>query len=682
MTSWKPPSWSQIPPQSQQWHLDELKNGNLIASHSLNNLLSSSSNNNRHCITFGRIDDPTQIDILTAHESCSRLHARIAFTASGAPYLKDLGSGNGTFVNNRQLPIEACGKWECTDSTKKEVEVRGSRGVVVYPGDAIRLGCSTRIFVLEGPEEFERGAAKLKEAEKRMTVVDGHDNDSDAVATAAAEKSEEACTWGMSTADYSDDEHEAQHQNQHSQLPLTSSQSSNNSTNLPSIDTFFSSTSSKYTISNPLQQLYNQYQTKSYKLDAISTESKRISQKEDMGVELTEGQRNQLTKNQDKLTALETSLKGLKDKIEEGMHVAIYGKPLNRQSQRSKGGDGYDRDGDDTDDIDDFFDRTTTTRQRDNDQGEEVESEASLIEKWKLLLQSYSKQQTVVASTTKQCDNLQSQIDSAGDEEDAFFIQNDLNLVKDNVKKATCNLHDIENDLKDVERLLKIVNPKLSWDREGGLIGTDLDVDAKKTKYKAFESDNPTTNAAEEQCESIMMMPPPPKMAATVSTVTTSFDMPPPPMMMATAAAKSAVSSFDMMPPDMMPPPPKVTISATETMSNEAEQEVITEHPVNPDRATPQEGGEKPSPPPQRKKRQLGPMRPPQTAAGTQGTLAALKQFTSHSNEASNNSHHAKKQKKSNDNSKFDPRKDEWNAPSDQDGSGRTSLHDKFKGRY
>ncbi|KAK1743586.1 FHA domain-containing protein [Skeletonema marinoi] len=670
MTSWKPPSWSQIPPPSQQWHLDELKNGNLIASHSLNNLLSSSSNNNRHCITFGRIDDPTQIDILTAHESCSRLHARIAFTATGAPYLKDLGSGNGTFVNNRQLPIEACGKWECTDSTKKEVEVRGSRGVVVYPGDAIRLGCSTRIFVLEGPEEFERGAVKLKEAEKKMTVVDGHDNDSDAAAAATVEKNEEACTWGMS---YSDDEHEAQHQNQQ-QLPLTS-QSSNNTTNLPSIDTFFSSTpSSKYTISNPLQQLYNQYQTKSYKLDAISTESKRISQKEDMGVELTEGQRNQLTKNQDKLTALETSLKGLKDKIEEGMHVAIYGKPLNRQFQRSKG-DGYDRDGDD--DVDDFFDRTTT-RQRDNDHGEEVESEASLIEKWKVLLQSHSKQQTVVASTTKQCDNLQSQIDSAGDEEDAFFIQNDLNLVKDNVKKATCRLDDIENDLKDVERLLKIVNPKLSWDREGGLIGTDFDIDEKKTKYKASESDNATTNAAEEQNESIMMMPPPPKTAATLSTVTTSFDMPPPPIMMATAAAKSAVSSFDMM-----PPPPKVTKSAPETMSNAAEQEVVTEHPVNPDRATPKEETEQPSPPPlQRKKRQLGPMRPPQTAAGTQGTLAALKQFTSHSNEASNNSHHAKKQKKSNDNSKFDPRKDEWNAPSDQDGSGRTSLHDKFKGRY
>lgn len=25
---------------------------------------------------------------------------------------------------------------------------------------------------------------------------------------------------------------------------------------------------------------------------------------------------------------------------------------------------------------------------------------------------------------------------------------------------------------------------------------------------------------------------------------------------------------------------------------------------------------------------------------------------------------------------------DEWNAPIDQDGSGRTALHDKFKGRY
>ena len=113
-SSWQPPSWSHIPPTTQQWHLDELKNGHVVATHSLNNILTSTTNNssNRRCITFGRLPDPSQIDILTAHESCSRLHARIAFTIHGIPYLKDLGSNNGTFVNNVRLPMEACGKWE------------------------------------------------------------------------------------------------------------------------------------------------------------------------------------------------------------------------------------------------------------------------------------------------------------------------------------------------------------------------------------------------------------------------------------------------------------------------------------------------------------------------------------------------------------------------------------------
>jgi pSer/pThr/pTyr-binding forkhead associated (FHA) protein len=674
-SSWKPPSWAQIPPTTHQWHLDELKNGNTVATHSLNDLLSSSSNNNRRCITFGRVDDPTQIDIVTAHESCSRLHARLAFTSIGTPYLKDLASGNGTFVNNKQLPNEACGKWECTNSS--EVEVRGSRGVVVHPGDAIRFGCSTRIFVLEGPEEFERGAIRVtKKKDEKMLVVD--DNNAklqernakdDEASAASAVKNEEVCTWGMSTAEYSDEQDEGEEQPRQSQ----------STGNLPSMDSFFSSPTG---VQNPLQQLYNQYQTKLYKLEAISTESKRISQKEDMGVELTDGQRNQMAKNQDKLTALEASVGGLKERIEEGMHVAIYGRPLNRQSQK-KGGGGYS----DADDVDDFFDRTASPskRQRDYDE-EEAESEVSLIEKWKELLQSYSKQQNVVSSTTQRCNALQRQIDSASDEEDAFFVQNGLNLAMDDVKKATCRLEEIEHDFKDAEQLLKIVNPKLSWDREQGLIGTDLQINAKKTTANraVHESVQHVANVEEQNDESIiMMMPPPPKTvtATTITTSDTSFEMLPPPAMMTTAAATSAVTSFDMM-----PPPPK----APESMANATKEGVITEHPMNPnhiDRGiTPQEEGEQPLYQ-KKKKRQLGPMRPPPTSGGTQGqgTLAVLKQFTSHTNESTYDSHHAKKQKKSNDDSatlSFDPRKDEWNAPSDQDGSGRTSLHDKFKGRY
>ncbi len=322
-------------------------------------------------------------------------------------------------MNSRQLPPEACGKWECTEENNKEKEVRGSRGVVLYPGDAIRFGCSTRIFVLEGPEEFERGASR----EKPRTLVSGGINDAadvrddnvnqeDGALAKNDDDVEEVCTWGMSTTD--DDDYDEQQDEQMQQQSASSSaasqpNSSSNTNNLPAIDTFFSSsTTSKYTISNTLQQLYNQYQTKSYKFNTISTESKRISQKQDnniMGVELTDGQRNQLAKNRDKLTVLEASLRGLKEKIEEGMCLAIHGKGLNHgHSQGRSRDDGYyGQDGEDEDDVDDFFDRTATTSlsRGSNNEDEQVESESSLIQKW------------VIASKTKQCNKLQHQVNNS-----------------------------------------------------------------------------------------------------------------------------------------------------------------------------------------------------------------------------------------------------------------------------
>ena len=321
--------------------------------------------------------------------------------------------------------MEACGKWEYTDEggSNNNREKRGSRGVVIYPGDAIKFGCSTRIFVLEGPEEFERGAAvsasvlsssqaaanvvadvhvaeSLQEKRSSVAAVD-HGNDHDEQQQEAAllgvdEKNEDndnaICSWGMSTVECSDEQQQQEEEEKQGEF--------NSNNNLPSIEAFFTNSNTtynniKYTISNPLQQLYNQYQTKTFKYNSISNESQRISQKEDSGVELSDGQRNQLGKNQEKLRVLEDSLMELQRKIEEGMYVAIYGKvPLASTISTRRRRKGDDDDGYANEDEDDFYDRTstTTTANNGNYKDKEAESEESLIQKWKDLLQSYSKQ--------------------------------------------------------------------------------------------------------------------------------------------------------------------------------------------------------------------------------------------------------------------------------------------------
>ena len=87
MSTYQAPSWIHAP--FSKWKLDEIKNGVIVDSLELDAPL----------VTFGRaaeVDVKGAMVVYTAHESCSRLHARIAFDSQGMPWLKDLGSGNGT----------------------------------------------------------------------------------------------------------------------------------------------------------------------------------------------------------------------------------------------------------------------------------------------------------------------------------------------------------------------------------------------------------------------------------------------------------------------------------------------------------------------------------------------------------------------------------------------------------
>jgi pSer/pThr/pTyr-binding forkhead associated (FHA) protein len=69
--------------------------------------------------------------------------------------LRDLASAHGTTVNRKKLP-PAIGNVESASPKA------GSRGLVLYPGDVLQFGASTRLFCLEGPPEYECGVAKVK----------------------------------------------------------------------------------------------------------------------------------------------------------------------------------------------------------------------------------------------------------------------------------------------------------------------------------------------------------------------------------------------------------------------------------------------------------------------------------------------------------------------------------------
>lgn len=66
-------------------------------------------------------------DIILAHESCSKKHAKIVFL-NNIPNLMDLNSTNGTFLNNQQIVPENYYK--------------------LSTGDKIKFGCSTRDYVV------------------------------------------------------------------------------------------------------------------------------------------------------------------------------------------------------------------------------------------------------------------------------------------------------------------------------------------------------------------------------------------------------------------------------------------------------------------------------------------------------------------------------------------------------
>lgn len=207
---YKVPKWSDRPSENTNYSFEVLKSGQIIDE--VKDL------QKKAYWTFGRLPEN---DIEMAHPTISRFHAILQYRPKctktenekaedddneddsensdvdkGPPegwYLYDLGSTHGTFLNKQRIPLK--------------VYIR------IRVGHMLRLGASTRSYILQGPAEDEEPESELSVTElkaKRQQELEEAALEKKRLAEELIERANnEGCSWGM--AEDADEETDLTH---------------------------------------------------------------------------------------------------------------------------------------------------------------------------------------------------------------------------------------------------------------------------------------------------------------------------------------------------------------------------------------------------------------------------------------------------------------------------------------
>jgi hypothetical protein len=389
--------------------------------------------------------------------------------------------------------------------------------VVLFPGDIIQLGASSRVYVLDGPKEFDRGAVKASQQQALLLF-----KSQQGASTSGKESSTEeaSSSWGMNFDDVDNNNDKESTIQKDSQLAV-------NIADVP----------------NQHRKLYESIEAKKYKLANIQLEMQRIQNKAS-SEELTNGQSKQLESLEKREKDLLQQLSELEMNLREKMDSSGGHSPAKRGRHV------------DEDDVDDFYDRTCPKRAKMNEeQHTAAETATSLMERCKTLFVAWKAGKTKSEMLKKKVDGIEQRLQSTGQaDEDFFFIKNDLDLAMDEYMAAVTSVQSVVEEIDEVEKLLRIVNDKIIIDRELAFVGDE----AKHRALVDSQNEQVAGSKVAASSNDEMVMPPtrimpevipmeqfamPPPVALPIRTVVSTFQSPmPPPIPKATTGTVPEIS--------------------------------------------------------------------------------------------------------------------------------------------
>eukprot|EP00824_Muranothrix_gubernata_P003221 TRINITY_DN13946_c0_g1_i2.p1 TRINITY_DN13946_c0_g1~~TRINITY_DN13946_c0_g1_i2.p1 ORF type:complete len:671 (+),score=166.47 TRINITY_DN13946_c0_g1_i2:55-2067(+) len=417
-TGYVEPYWSSKP--TEKYSLEVLKDGAILETIDITS---------KPFFLLGRMQD--LCDIAVENPSVSRKHCVLQHKDTGEVFLYDLGSTHGTFLNKHLL----------APFTYAQFKI----------GDMFRLGQSTRMYILNGPEELTEnlegdatiGTLSKKSSEgqsKRLSKKQIFDRRVEQIKKLAAEREkqkiqfkhtseEEGISWGFDEDAEEVSESESSDYDIGSKLDLEKIKGKD--------------------LTDKQKGIVAKIEGFQKKIENLKTESGNLRKK---GYEeMSDGQRNRVLNIDNKVEELQIKVEEQEDNLRTSLkgeggkkdHSAFYRKLEEVDSEE-----------------DEYFDRAKfNTFNKRRKQVDVPNAPAETYESLKFKLETLISQRQKFMEEMENIGSKKAKREDEEDALDAFMKSNEVNLTQEKAKKLASQISEISNEIEKCNAMLSMATP-------------------------------------------------------------------------------------------------------------------------------------------------------------------------------------------------------------------------------